>query len=297
MKNENTLMYQLTETSLYMMSFVIITREDNAIVIDGGRALDMPLLKKHLGGRHISAWILTHAHGDHISGFISEMEKDGCADFDIERVYYNFPPYELIDCHDMADYDLFRRELESMLPSFNRVLPKFKDKAHIVKQGEQIQIDEVKIHFIYTFHDGLYNNLMNDSSLVFKVSTPNTSVMFLGDLGPEGGDILFHESRHLLKADMVQMAHHGHMNCGMEVYAAIGAKTCLWCCADWLYDEMEELYGVPKDDCEGRREKLDDLRRRGRHRMYGTTLTRQWMDILGVTKHYVTKDGTNKIIL
>lgn len=80
---------------------------------------------------------------------------------------------------------------------------------------------------------------MNDSSLVFKLSTSNKSVLFLGDLGPEGGDTLYWESRHLLKADMVQMAHHGHINCGMKVYAAIAPKACLWCCADWLYNESK----------------------------------------------------------
>ena len=73
--NENTVMYQITETSAFMMSFVIITKNNNAIVIDGGRPLDMPLLKEYVGGRHISAWILTHAHEDHISGFISEYKK------------------------------------------------------------------------------------------------------------------------------------------------------------------------------------------------------------------------------
>ena len=59
--NSETMLYQLTETSKFMMSFVIVTRNNNCIVIDGGRKEDMPLLKEYVGGRHISAWILTHA--------------------------------------------------------------------------------------------------------------------------------------------------------------------------------------------------------------------------------------------
>ena len=90
--NEKTVLYQLTETSKYMMGFVIVTKENNVIVIDGGRAEDMPLLKEYVGGRHIAAWILTHPHVDHVSGFLSELEKDGCADFDIGCVYHAFPP-------------------------------------------------------------------------------------------------------------------------------------------------------------------------------------------------------------
>ena len=287
--NENTVLYQLTETSKFMMSFVIVTKRNNAIVIDGGRQEDMPLLKEYVGGRHISAWILTHAHSDHISGFISEIKKNGGADFDIERVYYNFPPYdELITKEDVPDLNYFRAELNGVLPSFREIEPMIADISHIAKQGESFTVDECEIEFLFSYHDGLYSNLMNDSSLVFTVTTPDKKVLFLGDLGPEGGDVLYEESRHKLKADIVQMAHHGHMNVGMEVYAAIMPSTCLWCCAEWLYNEPE----IPTYLAD--REKL---RRMQRERMYGTAVTRRWMDILGVKEHIVTKDGTNKVVL
>ena len=48
-----TTMYMLTEASPYMMSFVIVTEQNNCIVVDGGRPEDMPLLKEYVGGRHI----------------------------------------------------------------------------------------------------------------------------------------------------------------------------------------------------------------------------------------------------
>ena len=287
--NSETVLYQLTETSKFMMSFVLVTKQNNVIVIDGGRPEDMPLLKEYIGGRHISAWILTHAHMDHISGFVDEMAKNGGADFDIEAVYYHFPPYEewkLIE--NVPDLGYFRREIEGMLPSFAKIEPLLGDRAHIVEQGDHFEVDECRVDFLFSFHDGLYSNPMNDSSLVFRVTTPNKKVLFLGDLGPDGGDLLYNESRHQLKADIVQMAHHGHMNVGMEVYAAIAPEACMWCCADWLYNAPE----IPTYLAD--REKL---RRMGRIRMYGTAVTRRWMEQLGVKTHYVTKDGTNRIVL
>lgn len=283
-----TKLYMLEETSEFMMSFVIVTEKNNAVVIDGGKKEDIPLLKKYVDGRHISAWILTHAHDDHIQGFVDELEKNGCADLDIEKVYYNFPDYDaLIKKTDVADYEYFCRELNEMLPIFNANKHKIADKLQVVSQGDIVQIDEVKIEFLYTFHDGLYDNLMNDASLVFKLSTPRKSVLFLGDLGPQGGDELYRESRDKLQVDIVQMAHHGHMNVGMEVYAATGARVCLWCCRDWLYNEKE----IP-DWMHGWTEQV-----LSRNRMYGTAVTRKWMEILGAHTHYVTANGTQEIEL
>ena len=86
--NEKTLLYQLTETSAFMMSFVLVTKANNVIIIDGGRYEDMPLLKEYVGGRHISAWVLTHPHLDHIGGFVAEFNKNKLADFDVEKGKY-----------------------------------------------------------------------------------------------------------------------------------------------------------------------------------------------------------------
>jgi len=72
------------------------------------------------------------------------------------------------------------------------------------------------------------------------------------------------------------------------VYAEIMPETCLWCAPDWLYAEGD--YPTYLSD----REKLFKM---GRHRMYGTAVTRRRMELLGAKNHLVTKDGTQKIIL
>lgn len=286
--NKDTLLYMLTETSLFMMSFVLVTREDNVIIVDGGRPEDTPLLKEYVGGRHISAWIFTHPHSDHISGFIDEWKKNKCADFDIERIVYNFPTPDWRETEKVFDREYFQRDFDETLPSFYEIEPELKGLALKPEKGSVLEVDEVKIDFLFTWHRELVSNPMNDSSLVFKVTAPNKTVLFLGDLGPDGGDVLLNDCKGLLKADIVQMAHHGHMDCDMDVYAEISPETCLWCAPDWLYAEGEYPHYLAD------REKLFKM---GRHRMYGTAVTRKRMELLGVKSHLVTKDGTQKIIL
>ena len=245
--NRNTVLHMLTETSEFMMSFVIITKENNAIIIDGGAPADMPLLKEYIGGRHISAWILTHAHSDHISGFIDEFRKNELADFDVERVVYHFPPYEqLAKLTDTPCHDFFVVDINETLPAFLEIEGALGARATVVKQGDSLQIDECRI------------------------------------------DFLFDESRDQLKADIVQMAHHGHMNVGLEIYATILPEACLWCAPEWLYNEEELPPYLANPE-----------KRKSHHRtrMFGTALTRRFMDLLGVKKHYVTKDGTQTLFL
>ena len=63
-----TTLYLQTETSEFMMSIVLQTAAGNAVVIDGGRPEDMPLLRELVGASSIKAWIMTHPHLDHITG-------------------------------------------------------------------------------------------------------------------------------------------------------------------------------------------------------------------------------------
>ena len=73
-----------------------------------------------------------------------------------------------------------------------------------------------------------------------------------------------------------------------EVFAEIMPEACLWCAPVWLWEE-EEVPHYLSD--------VEKLRRMGRIRMYGTAVTRKWMDLLGVKTHYVTGYGTQKILL
>jgi hypothetical protein len=271
-----TALYLQTETSLFMMSIVIKTASGNAIVIDGGQPEDLPLLRDIIGDNHVKAWFLTHPHFDHITGFMKMISDDEISLWP-DKVYYNFPSLEFMEKTEPNESWTLRDFLE--------IEEKIKDRAVIVKEGDSFEIDELKFNILQSYEENNpivplrpkdENSTGNENSLVFKINGPNKSVLILGDTGPLGGDRLFARHWQDLKSDIVQMAHHGHSGVGAEVYIAAEPKACLWCCRDWLYDEHPFV--------------LSD-------RLCGTVMTRKWMDAIGVKEHYVTKDGTHKILI
>jgi len=258
------------------MSLVLTTKEGNAVIIDGGRPEDMPLTRELVGGRPVKAWILTHPHLDHITGFISVIEN-GDSSLMPEKVYYNFPSLDFVERTEPSEAWTLR--------DFQKIEPKIKDRAVIVKDGDRFSVDELDFTVLQAYEDENpivparetdENSTCNENSLVFMIESPDKKVLILGDTGPLGGDRLF--ARHMddLKSDIVQMAHHGHSGVGVEVYLMASPEACLWCCPEWLYNEPIKLWN---------------------ERMWGTMMQRRWMDMLGVKEHYVSAFGTHKITL
>lgn len=266
-------LYMLTEHSPFMMGFVFITDQDHAVVVDGGRPADMSQLQRLVGDRTIKAWIFTHPHEDHISGFVSEIQKQTVYER-VEKIYYNFPSEEFVVAQPTET-------LPHVISDFYRFYPNFSEKCVEVNPPFSVKLDELCVDFLFCGGEKyLYprpNLAVNESSLVFKVTSPEMrSVLFLGDLGPEGGRDLLRRQGDKLKSDIVQMAHHGHAGVEKNVYERIAPEACLWCCPEWLWNE-EDVEHEPG--------------------LWGTMHQRKWMYELGVNEHYVSMNGLQEIQL
>lgn len=64
--------------------------------------------------------------------------------------------------------------------------------------------------------------------MVFKKISISKSVLFKGDLGTEDGDKFLMTGTSDLKADYVQMTHHGQGGVNKKFYKDVGAKYVLW---------------------------------------------------------------------
>lgn len=257
-----------------MMGFVIQT-ERKTVVIDGGTQGDYvqlaQLLKKEAGS-HVDAWFFTHPHHDHIGAFSEICKKE--SDIEIEGIYCCFPPFEMLyERGSRADWEIrIWQYFEKLFKS------RFTNSVHKIKKDQVFEFDNIKINVLRVYNPGITENFINNSSCVYRIDAPDTRVLILGDLGAEAGEeVMKICSPKSLYADYTQMAHHGQNGVNKEFYQYICPRKCLWPAPDWLWD--------------------NDNGRGFNSGPWKTVETRGWMGELGVTEHFVEKDGTVKIEL
>ena len=247
------------------MGLVIITAEDRAIIIDGGRNTEEFNVKAHVGDRQIAAWILTHTHGDHV----------GCIHGMIKR---KDPMLDRVECFisNFHTPEFFRSLGAEGEASFVEVYDSYinNNGKKFIKpvKDDELEIDGLHFEFLFSKNEKYKKNFSNDASLAFRITGAKRNVLILGDLGPEVSEELIETLGERLRSDIVQMAHHGHACVTKEVYELIDPNACIWCAASWLWHEQDNLSWMKENE-------------------YGTVTTRRWMDEIGHQVHYVTKDG------
>ena len=256
-----------------MMSFIITTCDNKIILIDGGKDVDADYLLEYLRSiskssvPHVDAVWLTHPHGDHIGAFMKLINsRDTLITFD--KVYFNFPSVKFLQ-QDTEDKDWM------LLERFYEILPAFADRINIVSGGDEYDIGGAHVKVFYSTDFEITDNINNNSSLVFKVSLGNKTMLFTGDCGIEAGQKILRLYGKELKSDYCQMSHHGQNGCSYEFYRAVSPSVCFWCTPDWLWN--------------------NDAGKGYNTHIWKTVEVRKWMKDIGVEMNYVSKDGTQVV--
>ena len=264
--------YLLANTTPSQMFGCVIKTETKTIVFDGGTVGDSAQLDAFLRKNavsHVDAWFFTHPHHDHIGCFCELTQT--AKDIKIENIYHAFPPIDELKKRNP------RVDLETKLWESIDTWDKY-GKVHKLSRGDVFTFDGVTVRVLRIYKEGINENFINNSSAVYRIENTATgkSILLLGDLGTEGGEEVMKECpRELLCADYTQMAHHGQNGVSREFYEYIAPKRCIWAAPDWLWDNNVGT-GFDKGP-------------------FNTVRTREWMSALGVTEHYIEKDGIQKI--
>jgi len=226
-------------TQTQMTGFFVKTDDGKIIAIDGGNKSDtegfienLEILTGSKTGK-IDAWFMTHPHDDHYGVFETIVEKAGRGE-DVPScdLFGYYPKGEELG----EDEKIFANQIVE----FNETVKASPYKIHALEQNEKFQFGNLTIEVISVPSERIRPNAFNNASCVFKFTENRApkkdfTMIFLGDLGVEGGFRLLDLCPNGIKADAVQMAHHGQNGVSREIYEAIHPRFAFYTTPDWLW--------------------------------------------------------------
>ena len=237
------------------MGYIIQSQNGKIAVIDGGHfsegAIIVELLRKLTGDEipEVEYWFMTHIHSDHIDAFlhIGENMPDSIK---VKCFCHNTPTEEY--CAKWGEAERYKRlkELED-----NGFCP-FKR----LKKGDKLHFDGVDVEIVYAFDRELEDYLneritasevsinkptgdaINNSDTLYKFTANSRSALFVGDFMHFGEDFLYERHPEVLpnlKADIIQVGHHGANFLSQKFYHHVNARVALWSTTHdaWLFSE------------------------------------------------------------
>ena len=196
-----------------------ITTNTGLVIVDGGWEYEEPRLRNIIAqyGNSVEAWILTHPHSDHMSAFLNIYEDP--QGIQIHRVYMaEFPDYDTLKANaPWDDYSTLERFRSLEIP-----------QLEYLHTGDERDILGLKMKVLSACSDQvdeLSSDLLNDGSMMFRVSGKRDSMLFCADVGKSLTNWLVEEYGAGLKSDYIQMGHHGYGGPDAAFYEAAEPKA------------------------------------------------------------------------
>ena len=212
------------------MSYVIQLSDGKYLVFDGGYWADADnlynLLVKYKPASHtkpiIAGWFISHLHGDHYGCLNSFSGKYSDA-VEVEGFYHNFPYVPMGE--DQTTSPSAATSVEAAMRKWTSA--KLYRKLH---SGEYFNFSGATVTVLCTLED-VYPNVYgdgNDTSTVVRVDIAGQRIIFTGDANPSESAAMCKLGKDVLKADVVQFAHHGYPGCSKAFYQMVDPETVLW---------------------------------------------------------------------
>lgn len=221
--------------------YTLQDRKGHLIIVDGGWVTDAEYVRQVITslGKHVDAWIISHPHRDHAGAFVELYKNLG--DITIDKVYaVDMAPIDL--CLENAPWDeteVYEQWVQLEIPQLEYVYP-----------GDKLKVASLELEIFNAYGDyvdEISNDLLNDGSMLFKVTANEESMLFCSDVGKRMSEHLLKTYGDALKADYIQMGHHGNGGLNSEFYEHIEAKVAFFDSPEWLMHDTSGEYTTPKN--------------------------------------------------
>lgn len=227
------------------MAYIIQLQDGSFIIYDGAyagtvRELCNTLVKlKGDKDIHIRAWLITHSHDDHYSGFEAFTTQQKRYLNSLTLDYVLISPISKNQSIAMdGDANYFAGKIQQDIQAFEGA------KLCYVSTGMSFDFLNARMDILFTpdelFIDGT-TWYFNDTSTISRISSnqkdsgDTMNMIFLGDAGVNVAERLMMYYGHFLRSDMCQISHHGVENFPLLAYRIIKASIIWYPCNTNLY--------------------------------------------------------------
>jgi len=222
-------------THTQMMGYVFVANSGHVLAVDGGTQGDADEFSRIIAqeGGHIDLWLMTHPHFDHYGAILELADRNAV------------PAYDRLGSARLPDdwAPVIGTAQEEQLLEWNAFEHALDERFFEIKAGQVFELGTLKVEVLAGNNPDLGMNPINNQSCVFRLTEGDFTMLVLGDLGVEAGQRLMQTGINL-KADAVQMAHHGQRGVEEAFYQAVMPTYAFWPTPDWLW-ENRDRNGTP----------------------------------------------------
>lgn len=225
------------------MAMFYLLSDGTFLVFDGGHnEFDADNLYRHLcsiadengiADLRISAWVITHFHGDHVGAFEPFIRKYSDR-VKVDRAVFGATA---------ADQGSAATEGDSFFSKAQGAMREYQPDAAIVRlhTGQLLTLGDMTVEVLYTPSDlpqGTLNNY-NDASMILRLKVSGKTVLMTGDAATATWNLMVKKYGSYLKSDCLQVPHHG-VNPGgtVEAYDLIAPNELFWPAGNQLYSDL-----------------------------------------------------------
>lgn len=212
------------------MSYIYQLSDGSFIIVDGGHNKTeatsqlynkMKELAPDPDSITVAAWILTHAHWDHM-GCLFLFSEQYAGQLTVEKLICNLPNDLEMDGGSETSSEYRDRIYDSAGALGAEIVKAYTGQVYYIRDAVIEILCSIEVVAPQSFED--YNN----SSLIFSIELGGMKLMQLADCGPLQSPILVDLYGDELKSDIVQNGHHGYRGATSELYRCIAPDYMFW---------------------------------------------------------------------